>query len=174
MYILLIILGAVLLGLNYKAIKKSEGTFAQEMKVAERNTSEVDEKLMEMRSEFAATITELQREISNLREKNVDLVEESKYNKNKEEYYENKDNDVVEENDYINSLLNSVSKVSDNLEIKNEDKNNDTISLEEGNNSLKVDEVKELLLQGIAEDEIAQRLNIGKGEVLLIKELYLK
>lgn len=174
MYILLIILGAVLLGINYKAIKKSEGTFAQEMKVAERNTSEVDEKLMEMRSEFAATITELQREISNLREKNVDLVEESKYNKNKEEYYENKDNDVVEENDYINSLLNSVSKVSDNLEIKNEDKNNDTISLEEGNNSLKVDEVKELLLQGIAEDEIAQRLNIGKGEVLLIKELYLK
>ena len=174
MYILLIILGAVLLGINYKAIKKSEGTFAQEMKVAERNTSEVDEKLMEMRSEFAATITELQREISNLREKNVDLVEESNYNKNKEEYYENKDNDVVEENDYINSLLNSVSKVSDNLEIKNEDKNNDTISLEEGNNSLKVDEVKELLLQGIAEDEIAQRLNIGKGEVLLIKELYLK
>lgn len=174
MYILLIILGLLLLWLNFKAIKKGEGTFSQEMKVAERNTSEVDEKLMEMRSEFAATITELQREISNLREKNVDLIEKSKYNKSKEEYYENKNNILTEENEYINSLVNTVSKVSDNLEIKNDDKNNDNISLEEGNNSLKVDEVKELLLQGIADDEIAQRLNIGKGEVLLIKELYLK
>jgi len=41
-------------------------------------------------------------------------------------------------------------------------------------NSLKVEEVKELLGEGLSEDIIAQRLNIGKGEVLLIKELYLK
>ena len=41
-------------------------------------------------------------------------------------------------------------------------------------NSLKVEEVKELLGEGLSEESIAQRLNIGKGEVLLIKELYLK
>jgi len=37
-----------------------------------------------------------------------------------------------------------------------------------------VEDVKELLGQGLSEDTIAQRLSIGKGEVLLIKELYLK
>lgn len=41
-------------------------------------------------------------------------------------------------------------------------------------NNNKINEIDKLLKQGNDIDEIANKLNIGKGEVLLIQELYLK
>lgn len=175
MYILLIIIGSILIGLNYKAIKKENNSFERAIVEADSNTTEVDEKLIVMRSEFAVTITELQKEISELR-KEKEKIEKEKIEK-------------VEESDeiYLNSLVNNIDNVNDTLnisEVTNEKLDNveninhveEKITKEDTDkvNSLKVDEVKALLSAGIKDDEIAQRLNIGKGEVLLIKELYLK
>ena len=169
MYILLIIIGSILIGLNYKAIKKENNSFERAIVEADNNTTEVDEKLIVMRSEFAVTITELQKEISELREEK-EKIEKEKIEK-------------VEESDeiYLNSLVNNIDNVNDTLNIsKDTKKNMDTVEKidhvekqitkeDTGKvNSLKVDEVKELLSAGIKDDEIAQRLNIGKGEVLLI------
>lgn len=44
----------------------------------------------------------------------------------------------------------------------------------EKKNNVKIDEVRELLDKGLTLEDIAQKLQIGKGELLLIKELYLK
>ena len=41
-------------------------------------------------------------------------------------------------------------------------------------NNTRVNEIGTLLKQGLDIDEVAEKLSIGKGEVLLIKELYLK
>ncbi|MCS4467817.1 helix-turn-helix domain-containing protein [Clostridium botulinum] len=41
-------------------------------------------------------------------------------------------------------------------------------------NSTKVNEVSKLLEEGHTVEEICEILNIGKGEVILIKELYSK
>lgn len=41
-------------------------------------------------------------------------------------------------------------------------------------NSVKVDEIKEMIDNGLSVDEISEKIGIGKGEVLLIKELYIK
>lgn len=41
-------------------------------------------------------------------------------------------------------------------------------------NNLKVEDVKALFAEGLSVEEVAAKLNIGKGEVLLIRELYLK
>jgi hypothetical protein len=41
-------------------------------------------------------------------------------------------------------------------------------------NNLKVEDVKALFAEGSSVEEVAAKLNIGKGEVLLIRELYLK
>ncbi|WP_084364474.1 DUF6115 domain-containing protein [Clostridium tepidiprofundi] len=41
-------------------------------------------------------------------------------------------------------------------------------------NNVNIDKINILIKKGLSDDEIAQKLNIGKGEVLLIKELYLR
>jgi len=41
-------------------------------------------------------------------------------------------------------------------------------------NNINIDKINVFVKKGLSDDEIAQKLNIGKGEVLLIKELYLK
>jgi len=205
MYILLIIIAVTLITLNIKAINKEKSSFNSAMIEAESNTDEVDMRIMEMRSEFGKTITELQREIRDLK-KSYDLVldkdlnsskdtneedESFKYNEDKlSEYTENFTNKVSSEWDekeeeynnvkYINSLVETIKTFDDKIQLTNE---NNELDVENkdcnpkkdiGTNSLKVEDVKELLQQGVSDDEIAQRLNIGKGEVLLIKELYLR
>ena len=40
--------------------------------------------------------------------------------------------------------------------------------------SKKTEKIKELLNEGLSEDEICHRLSISKGEVLLVKDLYKK
>jgi len=41
-------------------------------------------------------------------------------------------------------------------------------------NNVKVNEISMLLDEGLSVDEISEKIGIGKGEVLLIKELYIK
>jgi len=41
-------------------------------------------------------------------------------------------------------------------------------------NNVKVTEIRAMLHNGLSVDEIAEKIGIGKGEVLLIKELYIK
>ena len=41
-------------------------------------------------------------------------------------------------------------------------------------NSVKINEIKIMLDNGLSVDEISEKIGIGKGEVLLIKELYIK
>ncbi|GAA0724084.1 hypothetical protein GCM10008905_17500 [Clostridium malenominatum] len=51
---------------------------------------------------------------------------------------------------------------------------NEVYDKSEKKNNVKIDEVRELLDKGMTLEDIAQKLQIGKGELLLIKELYLK
>lgn len=88
-------------------------------------------------------------------------------------------------NEYISTLVDKINSLDDDIiiqvdnkdkligESKEEEKDTDPKKVIK-NNSLKVEDVKKLLSEGLNEDAIAQRLNIGKGEVLLIKELYSK
>jgi len=180
MYILLIIIGVALIATNIRAIMREENNFNKAMIDAESNIDEVDMRLIEIRSEFAKTITELQREISDLKKENyTEFI--------KEELLEKSDdsNKNISNDEYINTLVDKVDSLDDDILIQGENIDelmNDSKEEEKDSNpkkgirdnSLKVEEVKELLGEGLSEDIIAQRLNIGKGEVLLIKELYLK
>ncbi|WP_346937701.1 hypothetical protein [uncultured Clostridium sp.] len=180
MYILLIIIGVALIATNIRAIIREENNFNKAMIDAESNIDEVDMRLIEIRSEFAKTITELQREISDLKKENyTEFIEEELLEKS-DDSNKNSSND-----EYINTLVDKADSLDDDILIQGENIDelmNDSKEEEKDSNprkgirdnSLKVEEVKELLGEGLSEDIIAQRLNIGKGEVLLIKELYLK
>lgn len=179
MYILLIIIGVALIATNIRAIMREENNFSKAMIDAESNIDEVDMRIVEIRSEFAKTITELQREINDLKKVNhTEFIE-------KELLEKIDDSDISISNDeYINTLVDKIDSLDDNifLQVENMGEVMDDLKEEKDSNpkkdiksnSLKVEEVKELLGEGLSEESIAQRLNIGKGEVLLIKELYLK
>lgn len=65
---------------------------------------------------------------------------------------------------------NPVKKIDNS--INNYDKTDE--NNKSNNNSVKVNEIKAMIDQGLSVDEISEKIGIGKGEVLLIKELYIK
>ena len=80
----------------------------------------------------------------------------------------------------INSQLSEkISLLERQIELNNKDNiqyDVEPLKKEESvdSNNIKITEIKKLYEKGLSVEEIALELNIGKGEVLLVKELYLK
>lgn len=150
-FLFIFLIGIFLIVFNVKALKKEKVPFDNMLSYRVDNMNEVEIKLGELRREFTEDIFELQKEIEQLKtEKNI-----QKYASSTEVIPESIDN--IYNNEIINNEL---------------DKN--SLYYEAENNNVKVNEIGRLLKQGLDIDEVAEKLSIGKGEVLLIKELYLK
>jgi len=67
----------------------------------------------------------------------------------------------------IQSLDEKFSKEKTNVTSPKKSENNAA-------NSVKINEIEKLSSQGLTIEEIAKKLGMGKGEVLLIKQLYIK
>lgn len=200
MYILLIFIGVSLVILNAKAIKKEKKSFKSTFDTASANMEDVDLMLLEVRREFAETITELQREILDLKDivekllkidtedileqnvkdsKDVEINKLNKINNKIENFHNssaqefgvsyNKENDKIISSNLIEKNSPNIKYEMDN-EVILDGHVKDTLA----SGNLKIEDVKNLFNEGLTLDEIASRLNIGKGEVLLIKELYLR
>jgi len=168
---LLIFIGLILVILNVLAIKKQNKSFNGVLGNATRNVKDYDIVVLELRREFSESILELQREVMGLKviiEKNNVAVKN----------YENQVQ-LINKTD-IELEKPKVSYIQINEEIydngKNEIKNESQIPLEQlpNSNSVKIDEIKRLFKEGHTVDEIAEILHLGKGEVLLIKDLYIR
>ncbi|WP_409068633.1 hypothetical protein ACFLKB_15685 [Clostridium sp. FAM 1755] len=200
---LLIAIGAILILINFKAIKKEKGSFSETLKDSIENIDEYKEEIGLIRKEFAETLIDIQKEIEYLKkELNVlkytyenNMEAKDSYKKNhdanypkdsnnnllKANYIHNKDNEnisqgisekIINKNNK-NNLEKKSKSTKDNLKNKNIENDNYKNSLED-DNSIKVNKVNKLLKEGRTVEEICEILNIGKGEVILIKELYLK
>lgn len=151
MPIILIILGAILIGLNIKAInpnKKKE--FNEILEEKKDNFTDIEMQIGLMRKDIAESLTELQTDIVNIKEE----INEMKNGKN------------IEEAD-------NYEEVEKEEEPKEEKVQEDTGVLVEGTLS-KISKVKSLMEEGFTDEEICEKLSLGKGEVLLIKGLYQK
>lgn len=153
--IMLILLGLILVFLNYRALMKEKNSFKGTLNKAKVDIGDVELEIGKLRKEFAETLLDIQTEIEGIK---------SNTNKNSE-----KDDSV------------SGAHLEDSKEIANNDdkiKDIEDVSVKEKqgfeNNNIKLKEVRDLINEGLSTDEIAYKLNIGKGEVILIKELYLK
>lgn len=89
--------------------------------------------------------------------------------------------DTNENNTSVNYLIDDSTPINDidenNTEEENINKNNEAYQKKGSSikrNNVKVDEISKLLDEGLSVDEISEKIGIGKGEVLLIKELYIK
>ena len=166
MPIILILIGLVLVIYNYIALKKESIPFEihdneEKLKknnsfenVLEKSKDELNEYKIELgvfRKNVAESLTELQEEILEIK-KYLNII------KNNDNLYEDKiekENLIIEEDSFYNKFDNNVIS-------------------EINFNSKKTEKIKELLNEGLSEDEICHRLSISKGEVLLVKDLYKK
>lgn len=150
MPIFLIIIGIIIIVLNVKALKKEDNSFETILKNREENVQDYQVEIGEIRREFSETIIDLQKEIYNLQEE-LKLIKEDfqgniKINEEKKE--------IVSENPLEDDKVYEEEIIA--IETLTE----------------KVNKVNELLKAGFSDDEICEKLAIGKGEVLLIRGLY--
>ncbi|MDF2884069.1 MAG: hypothetical protein K0R54_4635 [Clostridiaceae bacterium] len=154
MWIALLIIGVLLIVFNIKAINEEKSSFSSKLQLKEEDLTEVMMEIGQLRQEFAETLLTVQQSVEEIKTK-VENLENKQYNG------ENTKIEVKNASDFLHTNENESTDV---LEIKE--------NLEE--NNVKINEVEALLKENISIEEISKRLNIGKGEVLLIKDLYLK
>jgi hypothetical protein len=190
MNIFLISFGVLLIIINIMAIKKEKKTFGSHLNTAKNDLTEVDLRIGELKREFSETILDLQKEIRDLSEENMIIKDKyseiinrlpennekqceknlKKFEKNTEEIIVNERIDKHEEHFDI-SGENKLERDIDNEESKNNNLNDKRKNSD--SNNVKITEIKKLLDHNLTVDKIAEKLNIGKGEVLLIKDLYI-
>ncbi|MCM8710989.1 hypothetical protein M2651_08115 [Clostridium sp. SYSU_GA19001] len=168
MIIFLLIIGSLLVFLNLRALKKEKKTFSSVLNYTEDNMKEFEVRLGEVRREFSETILELQKEIQRLKKINE--------NDGILDNYKLQDKEIEE--NYEETNMKSNNNIAEKAQIKLEEKvfENDESKYRDNitSNSIKIEEINKLLSKGLSVEEVSARLGIGKGEVLLIKELYLK
>ncbi len=154
MWIALLIIGVLLIAFNIKAINKEKSSFSGKLKLKEQHLDEVMVEIGQIRQEFAETLLTVQQSVEEIKTRVEDL-ENKQYNG---------------ENVRIHS-----ENPSDHAEIKaHGDTDASEINSDLKENNVKINEVEALLKENVSIEEISKRLGIGKGEVLLIKDLYLK
>ena len=159
----LILIGLILISLNVLAIKKQKRSFNGVLGNAIHNTRDYDIRIGELKREFSESILELQSEIMDMR----DIMDKnSKLIKSNNSFEEEKIQKTT-------SYLEEVHDIVDTEKIS--DENMAHIIIEKvNNNSVKVDKIKKLSSEGLTVDEISEIMHLGKGEVLLIKDLYIR
>ncbi|MFD3157464.1 hypothetical protein ACFIJ5_11460 [Haloimpatiens sp. FM7330] len=162
MSLFLIIIGVLLILINVRTIKKEKNNFKSTYDFKKENLKDYQLEIGKLRSELSETILEIQKEIEYLKT-------EVENKKNTSENLETKDVEIQVDNSINRRHIDEI--IEDDKDIKHNDKKDD---LEISNKSVKVLEVDKLLQEGVSIDEISEKLDIGKGEVLLIKELYAK
>lgn len=177
-YIILLI-AILLIFFNVKAMKKEKNSFQSNFENASMDMSEYEVKLGMLRREFSETILELQREIQDLKLKlennGVDDTEKLEIDKDSEiEVIDNEKEDFDIDINNAQKYKDEDKNVNMDYNIIKEEKVSQNIDKKEDSNNIKINEIEALIKSGLSMDEISEKLGIGKGEVLLIKELYLK
>lgn len=147
MPIIIIIFGICLIIVNIISIKKEKRPFNSVLKYKEENMTEVNLELAALRKDFAETILELQTDIEELKRR-INLLEEK----------DAIDIQNSEQKPILNSSSNSIDVESDVINDINMDS--------------KSNRIKELIDLGLSDEEICEKLSLGKGEVLLVRNLY--
>lgn len=153
--LLIIIIGIILIFLNLKAITKEDKSFEKILAREEvNNNKDYDIEILKIRTDMAEIVLDLQKEIEKLKLalnsiKKIEIQDDNIIKTNNKNEI-NLDKDIISEIDFSNKIESIKS---------------------ESFQSEKQRKVKLLLDKGLTDDEICEKLSIGKGEVLLIKSL---
>lgn len=151
---LLIFIGLILVILNVTSIRKQNKSFSGMLGNAIENTHDYDIRIGELRREFSESILELQSEIMDMKE----IMKKDK----------------VTNQTTNTSFLEDVHDIENSEKIYDENKSEIIIDEAHNKSSEKVEEIKKLFSEGLSLEEISEIMHLGKGEVLLIKDLYIR
>lgn len=177
----IILLGIIIIIINIRGIFKgnntvlnNEGESFNEILKKEKvnNDRDYDKEIIAIRRDMAETVLDLQKEIEELRVSLNYFISYNKINK-------------LDDNITIEEIKNGGTKVNrkENLNLdesviseinfshKDYKAFKKEINSQEEKKDDKVQKVKELIEEGLSDEEICNKLSIGKGEVLLIKGL---
>ena len=146
---ILIVIGVILVVLNYKALKKDESSFSDVLKYKQKDMTEVEVEIGAIRRDIAESLTELQKEI-------LEIKQHINFNNNVEDIKENLQTDEE-------LISNNLTSIDEEVDVINEIDNKN-----------KTEVIRELISLGLNDDEICEKLSLGKGEVLLVRNLYKK
>lgn len=195
--IILIITGILLIVLNINAIKKDKNSFKVTLSNREESIREYEIEIGEVRREFSETILELQKEIErikaekeSLNNKHIDIQKSKEDNTwGNEELIELMDKSVdlssikgtknlsdTEVNEEIEEGFQEHEEKLEDKVLHNELNKSDVIYENSSGkyNAVRINEIRGLLQEDFTVEEIAEKIGVGKGEVLLIKDLYIK
>ncbi len=155
MAIIILIIGLSLIVINFRVIQKDEKvSFEDVLSKKQENISDLELKIAEVRKDMAESILDIQQEILELKNSlNMDENNVKGNNSSKK----NSTNNYNEKESELSYLLNADSDVIDNI-----------------NKNSKTKRIEELLKNGFNDDEICEKLQLGKGEVQLVRELLKK
>lgn len=175
----LLLIGILLIVFNVRAIRREKNSFNNIYHDEIEDMREFEVRLGEMRREFSETILELQKDIEELKDRVRDLAEDAAavpaevdptiINNRKTKNLEEKPSKVSRKN-----YENRTEELSSDEPQKAQDDKIKEESYTGTSNSVKIEEINKLLSMGLSLEEVSKKLGIGKGEVLLIKDLYLK
>ena len=177
---LLIFIGLILVILNVLSIKKQNKSFNGTLGNAIDNIGDYDIRIGELRREFSESILELQSELMHMKEI---MEKDNRLNKNQHLEQDKRDErnysfEKIEKIQPFNSYSQDVDDIEEIEKIYDENKSEIIIDEQStstsNSNSAKVEEIKRLFSEGLSLEEISELLNLGKGEVLLIKDLYIR
>ena len=164
MPLILLILGFILIIYNYRAIKKQDNIIDKSFgNVLKNNKDGMNDYKIEiglLRRDLAESLTELQEEILEIKTK----LNYAKEYEDISEYGAISEYEVISENEF---LINSndgdgvISEISFSQKAYRADSN-------------KTESIKNLLEEGLSDEEICYELSVSKGEVLLVKGLFKK
>lgn len=177
----IILLGIIIIIINIRGIFKgnntvlnNEGESFNEILKKEKvnNDRDYDKEIIAIRRDLAETVLDLQKEIEELRVSLNYFISYNKIDKLDDniniEKIKNDDN-KVKEKENINLDENVISEI--NFSHKDHKTFQKEKNSQEEKKDDKVQKVKELIEEGLSDEEICNKLSIGKGEVLLIKGL---
>ncbi|WP_034868846.1 hypothetical protein [Clostridium lundense] len=162
--------GIILIMLNIIAIKKEKGSFKYTLENTEKDMNDFQIEIGKLRKEIGESILDLQKEIEDIKS-SLECVKVSESHKIDEQQTV----DHIIDDNIIESSSESIETMEANIKIKEDREKSEKESgdILKGN-SIKVEQIGNMISLGMSVEEISEKLNVGKGEVLLIKELYLK
>ena len=104
---ILIVIGVILVVLNYKALKKDESSFSDVLKYKQKDMTEVEVEIGAIRRDIAESLTELQKEV-------LEIKQHINFNNNVEDIKENLETDE----ELISNNLTSIDEEVDVINVE--------------------------------------------------------
>lgn len=182
--VLMILVGFGLIVYSMIYILKEPNNFQDILKDEKESSEPWQVEIGRIRSEFAITLSEMQSEILRMSDEIDELKNNNKkfilnhvqnenmpVDPNKKENYEVT---RVGKNKIDRNKLKKMYKKEENMVETIKEVEKSTISEEKKETkAILIEEVRAFIKEGYSLEEISEKLNIGKGEVLLIRQLYI-